>query len=293
MVISAMSRLARQGGWARILEGKPLEDEIDLVDAALLVEAEVLRRNPDDSLELAQAHPWHYDPEALAAGTLSVLRRALDHAEGRTTGGDAADISLAVAQGLASSSAASVVGESLLPRMPEAHRAFASGNATLLDVGVGIGAFASTLCGIYPGTKAVGLDVLQPVLDLAAAQTATAGLADRVELRLQSVADLRDVDRYDLAWMPQAFIPRAAFAPGLSAIRRALRPNRWLVLLLAAAPSGSDPFERAIQDHGAHLTGGGPVVPEEVAEQLRVVGFDDVSEVSSGEQALLLARHPG
>ena len=152
-----------------------------------------------------------------------------------------------------------------------------SGDATLLEVGVGIGAFASTLCRHYPGVSAVGLDVLQPVLDLVATATAEAALADRIELRLQSVADLTDVARYDLAWMPQAFIPRPAFGPGLSAVRRALRPNRWLVLLLAAAPSGADPFQQAVQTHGAHLTGGGPVIPEEVAEQLRFIGFHDVS----------------
>ena len=163
MVIAAMSRLARQGGWARILEGKPIEDEIDLIDVALLVEAGVLRRNSDESLDLAQAHPWHYDPQVLAAGTLSVLRRALDHAEGRTTGWGAADISTVIAQGTASASAATVVGESLLPQMTEAHAVFKSGDATLLDVGVGTGAFASTVCRHYPGAHAVGLDVLQSV----------------------------------------------------------------------------------------------------------------------------------
>lgn len=292
MVISAMSRLARGGGWARILAGKPLEDEIDLVDVDLLLEARVLRRNDDESLVPVHAHPWHFDPEALAAGTLSLLRQALHHAEGRDSGWSGQALEVVIAQGQASASTATVVGESLLPMMPAAYDAFVAGRAVFLDVGVGIGAFASRLCTLYPGVDAVGLDVLRPVLDLAAANLTAAGLSDRIELRLESVADLGEEGRYDLAWMPQGFIPPAAFDVGLHAVHRALRPQGWLVLLLAAAPSGADAFQRALQAHGAHLTGGGPVDPEAVAGRLQAIGFDRVSEIGSGDQSLLLARRP-
>jgi len=292
MVVSAMSRLARRGGWARILAGKPLEDEIDLIDAELLLEAGVLRRNQEQSLEPIHAHPWHYEPEALAAGTLSVLRQALDHAEGRDSGWSGQRLEVVVAQGRASASTATVIAEDLLPRMPEAHAAFTSGRAVFLDVGVGIGAFASRLCELHPGVSAVGLDVEQSVLDLAAAQLAAAQLSDRIELRLESIADLADMDTYDLAWMPQGFIPPVAFDPGLCAVHRSLRPRGWLLLLLAAAPSGSNAFQRALQTHSAHLSGGGPVEPLVMADRLRSIGFDQVSEICSGDQSLLLARRP-
>ncbi len=292
MVVSAMSRLARSGAWARILERKPLEDEIDLVDVELLLEAGVLRRCHDESLEPVHAHPWHFDPEALAAGTLSLLRRALHHAEGRDSGWSGHTTEVAVAHGIASASAATVVGESLLPQMPEAHAAFESGRAVFLDVGVGIGSFAIRLCQLYPGVSAVGLDVDQGVLDLAAIRTSDAQLLERIELRLESVADLDDEDHYDLAWMPQGFIPPGAFEPGLTAVHRALRPGGWLVLLLGAAPTGADPFQRAVQVHGAHLTGGGPVEPGAVVELLGSVGFEQVRELDSGDQSLLLAQRP-
>ncbi len=82
MVISAIARLATQGGWARMLAGKPLEDELDLNDAELLVAAQVLRRNPDDTFEPVDTHPWYFDPVSLAGGLVSYLRRALRHAEG-------------------------------------------------------------------------------------------------------------------------------------------------------------------------------------------------------------------
>ena len=40
MVIAALARLGGSGGWARVLEGKPLEDSLDLADADLLVSAQ-------------------------------------------------------------------------------------------------------------------------------------------------------------------------------------------------------------------------------------------------------------
>lgn len=292
MVVSAMSRMARLGGWARILARKPLEDEIDFVDAELLLAAGVLRRTDDECLEPVHPHPWHFEPEALAAGTLSLLRRAIHHAEGHDTSWSGHAIEVAVAQGVASTSAATVVGESLLPQMPEAHAAFLSGHACFLDVGVGTAAFATRLCQLYPGTRAVGLDVHQPVLDRAATHTADAHLSEQIELRLESVADLEDESRYHLAWMPQGFIPPTAFTPGLRAVHRALLPGGWLVLLLAAAPTGADPFQRAVQAHTAHLTGGGPVTPSVVVDLLGSLNFEEVREIGAGDQTLLLARRP-
>lgn len=293
MVVSAMSRLARHGGWARLLEGKPLENELDLVDAELLVEARVLHRHPDDSLELVHAHPWHYEPESLAAGTLALLRQAVRHAEGRATGWSGDDPDAVLAQGLVSTSTATVVGESLLPQLDGSHAAFTSGPATMLDVGVGIAAFSSKMCQLYPRLRCTGIDVLEPVLESARQRVAAAGLAERIDLRWQSVADLSESECYDLAWVPQAFIPPAALRPGLAAVREALRPGRWLVLLLAAASREADAFQRAVQVHGAHITGGGPVDPADVVVQLEQMGFDRVREVCSGDQSMLVARRAG
>jgi len=292
MVLGAMARLASQGGWARILAGKPLEDVLDLNDAELLVAAQVLRRNPDDTLEPVEHHPWHFDPEQLAGGTLSYLRQVLRHAEGADAGWAADDLQMVVDQGRGSVAAASSVGEGLLPHMPGAHQAFLAGEARLLDVGVGIGAFAGRICELYPGVTAVGLDVLEPVLELARAELAVAGLADRVTLRLQSVADLRDVAAYDLVWLPQPFIPRAALQPGLGAVHRALRPDRWLVAPVTAPPAGADVFTCAVHAHGARLTGGGPVSLDEITDLLEQTGFDQVTALDHGGRTIMLARRP-
>jgi SAM-dependent methyltransferase len=293
MVVSAMARLASQGGWARILAGKPLEDVLDINDADLLLAAQVLRRNPDETLEPVDPHPWHFDPASLAGGTLAYLRRALRHAEGGGAGWTAEDLEIVVAQGRGSVSAATAVGEGLLPQMPGAHQAFLDGRARFLDVGVGIGAVAGRMCEMFPGVTAVGLDVLEPVLNLARGELAEAGLTDRVELRLQSVADLLDEEAFDLAWVPQAFIPRAALRPGLEAVFRALRPDRWLVLPVIAPPGEADEFQRAVYAHGAHLTGGGPITVEESRRLLVEAGFDQVTDLDYGGQMVMLARRPG
>ena len=292
MVVSAMARLASQGGWARILAGKPLEDILDINDAELLVAAHVLRRNPDDSLEPVDSHPWHFDPESLAGGMLSYLRRALRHAEGNEAGWTAEDLDIVVAQGRGSVSAATSVAEGMLPQMPGAHEAFLEGRARFLDVGVGIGAVAGRICEMFPGVRAVGLDVLAPVLELARAELGEAGLLQRVELRLQSVADLCDVEEFDLAWVPQAFIPRADLAPGVRSVFRALKPDRWLVLPVEAPPGTADEFQRAVNAHGAHLTGGGPVTLDEVTALLEDAGFDQVTGLDHGGQVVMLARRP-
>lgn len=292
MVVGAMARLASQGGWARILAGKPLEDRLDLNDAELLVAAQVLRRNPDESLEPVHSHPWHFDPESLAGGTLSYLRRVLRHAEGGDAGWNGDDLEIVVAQGRGSVAAAIAVGEGLLPQMAAAHEEFLAGRACFLDVGVGIGAVAGRICEMFPGVTAVGLDVLEPVLDLARAELAEAGLSDRVELRLQSVADLLDVEAYDLVWLPQAFIPRPALQAGLDAVFRALRPDRWLISPVAAAPPGADEFQRAVYTHGAHLTGGGMITIGEVTELLLDAGFDQVTGLDQGGQTVMLAHRP-
>jgi len=292
MVVSAMARLATQGGWARMLAGKPLEDDLDLNDAELLVAARVLRRTGDTTLEPVDSHPWYFDPDSLAGGQLAYLRRALRHAEGGIAGWTAEQTDIVVAQGRGSRAAAVALGEGLLPHMPQAHRAFLDGSAVFLDVGVGIGTVAGAICQMFPGVTAVGLDVLSPVLDIARTELTEQGLQAHVELRLQSVADLMDVQRYDLAWLPQQFIPRADLGPGLRAVLTALRSDRWLVAPVLAAREQADVFERAVHAHAAHLSGGGPLTVDDAGDLLARAGFVDVSDVELGDQVVMLGRRP-
>ena len=292
MVLAAMGRLATLGGWKRILAGKPLEDEADLHDAELLISAGVLRRTTDDGLEPVHIHPWYFDPGALAGGVSSLLRRALRHAEGGSTEWSGDDLEIIRAQGSGSISAAVAVAEGMLPLMPSSFDAFLDGSARFLDVGVGVGAISLHLCELFPGVRAVGLDVLAPALEIARHELIRAGMEERVELRLQSVADLRDRETFDLAWLPQPFIPRADLTAGLGAIFEALIPDRWLVAPIAAAPESADTVMTAIRSHGARLTGGGHITVEEMRTLLQDVGFVDVEALDQTSQIVMLARRP-
>jgi SAM-dependent methyltransferase len=288
-VVSALARLAGNGGWARILIGKPLEDELDLADARLLVAADVLRENPDGSLEPVDFHPWYDDPEVLASGLVAELRRALHHCEATSasTGVDPDDV---VAMGMASRSVASILAESVLPMLPGTRDRLDDGTARFLDVGVGTGAIAKTLCQRFPGISAVGLDVSDEALAVAAERLSGSPVGDRVELRRQSVADLVDEEAFDLAWMPQIFLSREDLEVGLARVLTALRTGSWLVMPVAANATDCTALERAAVEHDAVIRGGGPMSVEEATELLAAAGYVQIRAMPGVSQALLMAR---
>src|SRR4029077_4004988 len=80
---------------------------------------------------------------------------------------------------------------------------------SFLDVGTGVGWLAVAATNVWPSANVVGIDVNDHVLERARANVASVGLEDRITLRKQSVAELDDVDAYDLAWVPTFFIPEA------------------------------------------------------------------------------------
>lgn len=288
-VVSALARLAGHGGWARILVGKPLETDVDLADARLLVAAGVLREGPDGELEPVDFHPWYDDPDMLASGLVAQLRRALDHAAGGTdaTGADQDDIA---SMGDASRSVAAILAEAVLPMLPVTRDRLTDGTARFLDVGVGTGAIADTLCHEFPGITAVGLDVSPEALALARQRLSDSAVADRVELRRQSVVDLPDQDGYDLAWLPQVFLSPADLGPGLGRVHRALRPGCWLVMPVAASGPDCTALERAALEHDALLRGGGPLSVAEATRLLATAGFEEIWDMPGVGQTLLMAR---
>ena len=251
----------------------------------------MLRRNDDDSLEPVHHHPWFFDPESLAGGLLSYLRRALRHAEGGDAGWTADDLGIVVAQGRGSAAAANTVGEGLLPQMASAHQAFLDGHARFLDVGVGIGVVARRLCEMFPGVRAVGLDVLEPVLDVARASCRAASCPpDRAAAAVGRRPARRRGVRPRVA--AAGVHPAGALAPGLAAVFRALRRDRWLVAAVEAAPVGADDFTRAVYAHRAHLSGGGPITIDEVRDLLAAAGFDRVTDQDHAGQVVMLAHRP-
>lgn len=127
------------------------------------------------------------------------------------------------------------------------------------------------MCRRFPLLRVVGLDVLRPALGIARKEVAAAGVADRIELREQSVSELDDRAAFDLAWLPQSFIAPAVFARALPRILHALRPGGWLVLALA--PTGRDGVAGAFDDLLAEVWGGGPMSAEDALHLLGDAGF--------------------
>jgi Methyltransferase domain len=289
-VAAALGRLGRQGGWDRLRAGMPLSS-VDRVDAELLVAAGLLTRSGTDSFAVAEPDLAPISGDVLANGVAAQLRRALAHLDRQDVGWSAVDPEQVLSQGRSSRAAAEFIARELLPAMPGSHAAFESRSARFLDVGVGIGAISIRLCQLYDGLRCVGIDVLDEPLKLAAAELDKHRLADRVELRQQSVTDLREEAVYDLAWLPQVFIPRPAFTEGCRRVYTALRPDRWVIIPLAAS-AANDAFEDAVAAHTAHLLGGGPIDPSEAATVLTIAGYVDCRPTSWRGQAFVVARRP-
>ena len=66
MVLAAFSRMGSTGAWQRILDGQPLSEDIDVVDAQLLVAAGAITRVRDETFQLAVDDPMYSNPQALA-----------------------------------------------------------------------------------------------------------------------------------------------------------------------------------------------------------------------------------
>jgi hypothetical protein len=110
-------------------------------------------------------------------------------------------------------------------------------------------------------------------------------------VREESVDALAERAAYDLAWIPQAFIPSAQYRAGLDTVHRALRPGGWLVTLVAASRRSTE-LQSAVLAHDSCLAGGGVADVDAVVARLREIGYDRVAELDSGDQTLVIGRRP-
>jgi hypothetical protein len=86
-------------------------------------------------------------------------------------------------------------------------------------------------------------------------------------VRQQSAEDLTDVNAFDLAWIPTAFVPAAAL-PAI--LRRALRSGGWL--LLGMVNPGVDPLAGSLARLRTALWGGALLIPTDVESMLGQAG---------------------
>ncbi len=98
-----------------------------------------------------------------------------------------------------------------------------------------------------------------------------AKLGDRIELRPQRIEDLADREAFDLVWLPQVFLPREVLERGLRRAGAALRPGRWILLIVFSTP-GMD-LDAALFRLANAAYGGDPLYPEQVTELLAAADF--------------------
>jgi SAM-dependent methyltransferase len=192
------------------------------------------------------------------------------------TGWTYTDPELLEAQGAGSTGApaARMLSERLFPRLDGLVERLQAPTASFLDVGSGVGALAIEMCRIWPQLRVVGLEPQAVPLAEGQRNVTAAGVGDRIALRAQRVEEMTEREAFDLAWLPQVFLPREAFGPALQAVRAALRPGGWAILLAMGA-HGSDP--RAALGRLINVLWGEEARPVEEVERAAIAaGFNPV-----------------
>ena len=182
---------------------------------------------------------------------------------------------------------------SIAPHLPGLAERLASPGASFLDVGVGVGALSIEMARLWPTLDIVGIDRWAPALELARDRVQAAGLAERIALREQNGEELPDVEAFDLAWIPGAFVSEEATRTLIRSVHRALRPGGWL--LFAIICSGDDTLEAAVARLRTAMFGGFVTTNETIEPLLSRQGFIDVRTLSpspGSPSAVVAAQRP-
>ena len=143
--------------------------------------------------------------------------------------------------------------------------------ARFLDIGSGTGWLAIAMARTFPNLQVVGIDVLEPAVDLARQNVDGEGLSDRVELRLQDATLLDEDSVYDAAWIALPFMPQPIVPEILDVARRALRPGG--LVIPGTFNQHDDALAQALIDLRTLRSGGHPWRPAELISLLAAHEF--------------------
>jgi len=200
-----------------------------------------------------------------------------------TPGWHFTDPEILQSQGMVSAILTEFFIKGLAPKLGDLGARLQSPSARFLDVGSGVGAISMATCRFLPNLQVVGLEPQDAPLALARRNIAAAGLTNRIELRQQRVEEMSDTEAFDLAYLPQNFMPEEVVKQGVSNIRRGLRPGGWIMVLVICVPETGLPA--AISRLRDTLFGGDGRCPTQIEAILNEAGFTSITtfKVPQGE----------
>ncbi|MBM1175138.1 SAM-dependent methyltransferase [Microvirga arabica] len=163
--------------------------------------------------------------------------------------------------------------------------------AALLDVGAGAAGLSIALCRHFPRLSAVALEPAPHPAELGEVHVRQAGLANRIAIRRERVEEMQEDSAFDLAFLPQMFLPDAVIEEAVRRVFHALRPGGWLlVAVLSQQGSGPVPVVNRLKNL---LWGGNTRDMAQIKRLLEAAGFDPVIR-APGRQSLrmICARRP-
>ena len=236
--------------------------------------------------------PGTSTPEQIASQAAAGLHQASALASGRGYHWGARSDEALLAQGHASALGSVPMAQFMLSTMGDLADRMASPGARMLDVGTGVGALAVGFAQVFPQLHVLGIDILDRALDLARQAIAAGGVADRVSVRKQDVAEFADDAGFDVAWLPAPFIPQAAIDSGLPRVTAALRPGGWLIL--GHGKLGGTPIEDAVTRLKTIAYGGTTADEAAACHLLRSAGLTSVRPMPTpaGAPAIAIGQKP-
>jgi 2-polyprenyl-3-methyl-5-hydroxy-6-metoxy-1,4-benzoquinol methylase len=200
-----------------------------------------------------------------------------------TPGWHHTDAEILQSQGMVSAILTEFFIKGLAPKLGDLGTRLQSPAARFLDIGAGVGALSMAACRFLPNLQVVGLEPQDTPLALARRNIAAAGLTGRIELRQQRVEEMTDTEAFDLAYLPQSFMPEEIVKQGVRNIQRGLRPGGWIMVLVICVPETGLPA--SISRLRDTLFGGDARCPAQIQTLLNEAGFTAIStfKVPQGE----------